>query len=186
MQAVVTEWRARRFRDFTGAEVDGRVPFTEPVINELIDRVVLPRAPSLRRLRVTVRPENRLDVFVLTRRVWLPGVTIPLEIEPDLVFTPDPTIRISIRRQGLVGEMAPLLGLVAERLPPGVRVQERLIDVNLAVLLPEGDPQLVLSWLKRARIETTTGTIWLEARLVVGDDGQPVMDRDTPLPNPTA
>jgi hypothetical protein len=161
-------WRASTFRDFTGARLELRVPLNEAVLNEVLERIVLPSARQLRSLTATIHPANVVELRVassLSR--WLPVLTVPLEIHPALVFTPTPILHIDIRRGSLVSELSPLAALWSSRLPRGVRLLDRRLEIHLAELVPQGDAQLPLAWLREGHISTNEGVIWLSLSLSV-------------------
>ena len=161
-------WRASTFRDFSGAQLELRVPLNEAVLNQLLEQLVLPRVSQLRGAAITVRAGNRIDVRVAASFArWLPPLTVPLDIHPDVIFAPGPIVRVDIRRGSLASEMSLLAGLFSSRLPRGVRLLDRRLEIHLAELAADGDARLVLGWLREGRISTHEGVLWLSLALSI-------------------
>jgi hypothetical protein len=165
----IERWRASGFRDFAGARFDFRVPLREPLLNAVLERYVLPRVPALRSITLRVGEQNRLDVTVETAKVrWLPPISIPFDIEPDLRLTPDVTSRLHIVGSGVVATLSPLLRFIT--LPPGVRLVDSVVEIDITRLLQPADAATLVAWLRNGRITTTGGTLWLDLRLALDDD----------------
>jgi hypothetical protein len=129
------QWRASQFRDFAGARLDVRVPCGEPLLNNLIERYVLPRVPALRSVRLHIREANLLVVLVESATLsWLPALTIPLEIEPELCSASGATARLHVRGSGLAAFLAPLMRYIS--LPAHVRVANKVVEIDIAGFLP--------------------------------------------------
>ena len=164
-------WRASQFRDFAGARLDFRVPCGEPLLNELIARYVLPRVPALRSVRLHVREANLLVVRVESATLsWLPALTIPLEIEPELCSASGATARLHIRGSGLAALLAPLTRYIS--LSPHVRVANKVVEIDIAGFLPAKDRPTLVAWLRNARVSTSGGALWLDVELAL--DGGPI------------
>jgi hypothetical protein len=160
----IQRWRANHFDDFVGATLDLRVPFREPVINQLLQDLLLPRAPALRSADVRIGEGNHLTVTVASARwLWLPPISVPLTIESDLLAAPSPALRLRVAGRGVAASLAPLLRFV--NLPAGVVVRDRLIEIDLLAFVPEPDRETIRTWLDGAHLSTTADTLWLEMRL---------------------
>lgn len=160
---------AANWADLQGAHVDVRFPLREPLINQAIQELVLPRVPALRRLSLAVRGQNQIDVTAASSGLsFLPALTVPLEIDPVVAFTPTPVVRMRVRRQGIAGALVPLLGLIAGALPRGVRLEDGgILLLDLVMLAGERDTLRVLPMLRAATIDTAPGVVWVSAQLRV-------------------
>ena len=162
------DWQAGGFQQFAGADVSFRVPFSEAVINSYIAADVLPRIARLRRLDVSVHADNRLTVVVaLTQPRWLPNLTLPLFLEPDVGPASDPCIRLRITGTGMAGTLAPFLSIWKDRLPPGIEVDGRVVDIRLAQAIQDPTVRLWLSRVRELRFSSVDGMLWVAGRVVV-------------------
>jgi hypothetical protein len=165
----IDRWRASQFRNFAGARLDIRVPLGEDLLNDFIERHLLPRVSSLRSVTLRLSDANRLAVRVESAKwPWLPPITIPLEIDPDLSAGPAPRARLHITGSGVAGTLAPLMRFVT--LPAAVRVANRIVEIDINSFLSPADAATLTEWLRDARVTTTAGTLWLEVRLALEDD----------------
>jgi hypothetical protein len=169
----IEQWRTSHFSVFAGAKLDFRVPLTERLINDYVTASVLPRVPALRSMRIRIDGDNRLTITAASSRLsWLPQVSVPVTIESDVVLNPTPVLRLQIAGTGLAGILAPLTRFV-KAWPQGVRVTDRLIELDFARFLPPLDAETLALWLRRARVTTTPGTLWIECLLSLPHDGRP-------------
>jgi hypothetical protein len=99
---------------------------------------------------------------------WLPPITIPLDIEPDLRLTSDVTARLHIVGSGVLATLSPLMRFIA--LPAGVRLVDSVVEIDITRLLQPADAAILVAWLRNGRITTTRGTLWLDVRLALDDD----------------
>ena len=63
--------------------------------------------------------------------------------------------------------MSLLAGLFSSRLPRGVRLLDRRLEIHLAELAADGDARLALGWLREGRISTHEGVLWLSLALSI-------------------
>jgi hypothetical protein len=159
----IDRWRASQFRDFAGARLDFRLPLGDRLLNDLVAERLLPRIPAVHSAIVRIEPDNRATITVEFARPWLPRLTVPLEIERNLLSSAEPVARLRISGSGVAGALAPLLRFVT--LPNGVRVANRLIDIHISNFLSPADAATLSECLREARITTTEGTLWLDLRL---------------------
>jgi hypothetical protein len=161
------DWVARqvpaRWPDLAGTRADVRLPLREPLVNEALEALVLPRVTALKRLSVAFLADQRVDVVAASRTFSiLPALTMTLDLDPDVAIDPTPRIRMRLRKGGL-GSM--LGSLAAGALPPGVTMTEGLIAVDLATLIGDRDTLGLLPAIRSARLETAPGLLWLLAEL---------------------
>ena len=172
LHAAIRDLLARQVQtggaDVRGATATLRVPLREHLLNELIADVVLPAYPSLRRLQVAIHPRNHLDVTAASSQfTFLPTITVRLEIDAEVQGAPTPVVRLRVRREGVSGIIAPMLSLLAQRAPAGVRLDGGLIEIHLADLLRDTPAGSYLRMLRAARLDTDAGVLWVTANVGV-------------------
>ncbi len=164
MREALAEWRARHFAVFAGASADITLPIPQAVVNQVIATEVLPRVPALGRLDVLIRPDNRLDVVVASGRFrWMPPLTVPLRVEPDVA--PGPRLRMQVHGGGLAALLAPWAARLGEGRVRGVTLDERRIEIDVLALLPPTDAQTLAIWFHSGAVHTDAGVLWISARL---------------------
>lgn len=158
-------WRSSTFRDFSGARLELRVPFTDAVLNQIAAVVAARHARYVRSVGIAVGPSNRIDVRVAPARPrWLPPTTVPLRLHPELEYNPGPTIVAEVV-SGLAGSAAQLAGTFGVPLPRGVVLSGRHLLVSLAELVPEGEARVFASWIRSGHFDTLPGVLWLTLQL---------------------
>jgi len=164
---LVERLRVDRFRELAGAEAFVKVPLPEAIVNAFVETAILPSVPALRALRVAFHEGNRVDVIVALPSRLLPAITVPLEIEPHVHMGPSPTVRLHLLQGGVAGLLGPLAGAWSDRLPRGVRIDQRVVEIDVRTLLAGRDPWGLLDLLQQARVTTTPSTLWVEVALGV-------------------
>jgi hypothetical protein len=169
----VERLRAERYQALAGTEAFVKLPLREALVNELLETAVLPALHRWRALRVAFYDDNLVDVVVTPSSRWLPSMTIPFEIEPHIAMLPSPTVRLHLRNSGILGRLGSLASVFSDRLPPGARFEDRVLEIDLATLLADKDGWHVLDLVRHAHMTTTRSTLWIEAALGVGSPQPP-------------
>jgi hypothetical protein len=165
---LLAHWRMTHFAAFAGATVEVRVPISQTLLDDVLAREVLPRVPALRRLEARILPDNRLELSVASARIaWLPTLTIPLAIEPEIA--PGPRVRLQIVGGGIAAQVAPFAGRFGDGRVKGLRIHERNIEVDLIEFLRPPDDRTVERWFDGGSVSTQRGVLWLSARLALSD-----------------
>ena len=166
---LLAHWRMTHFAAFAGATVDVRVPISQTLLDDVLAREVLPRVPALRRLEARILADNRLELAVASARIaWLPSLTIPLAIEPEIA--PGPRLRMQIVGGGIAAQVAPFAGRFGDGRVKGLRIHERDIEVDLAEFLRPPDSLTVERWFETGTVSTERGVLWLAVRLGLSDE----------------
>ena len=156
---ILEELRASRFRDLAGARVTATLPFSEPLLNNVI-AASLPRFGTIREMTVRPQPHDRVGVRVkLARPEFLPPIsaTLVIERQPELPQAPFLVFRIT-GLPGLLALAGPFLSL-GSKLPPEVRVEGDLLTVDLAALLGRHGYGEWLGYLERLRVTSEAGRL---------------------------
>lgn len=127
-----------------GSTATVRLVVDQSLINEFISANLIPRYPALSELRIRILPENQIEVFVRSTALFVPDVTVQLEIDPVAILDPRLAVRFRIRQQGFSKAVAWLLPAIAHKLPPFVRLSGETVVVDLGTLLEQWRPMLAL------------------------------------------
>jgi hypothetical protein len=160
--------------DLAGADARVRIPLREGVLNDFLREMVVAGNASLHELRVTIGSGNRLDVLVVSPKIPLAGrVTVACVLDPALIVSPSPAIRVEIVREGIAGYMAGMLPIAARFLPPEVTVSNGALTIDLGPQLAARGLSWVVPFIKEGAFETEAGLLWLTLHLHAGGPGAP-------------
>jgi hypothetical protein len=169
LQQFLTRQASTGAADLAGADARVRIPLREGVVNDFLREMVVPRNASLRELRVTIASGNRLDVLVVSPKIPLAGrVTIPCLLDPVMIVSPSPAIRVQIVREGLAGYLAALLPMLARFLPPGVTLDGGILTIDLGSQLAARGLSWIVPFIKEGAFETEAGLLSVTLHLRVG------------------
>lgn len=154
--------------DFADADARVRIPLREGVMNEFLREMVVEGNTSLRELRVSVAAGNRLDIHIASPKIPLSGrVMLPCLLDPTLVVSPSPAIRVQIVREGLAGYLAALLPMASRFLPPDITLTGGVLTIDLGPQLDARGLSWALPFIKAGSFDTESGLLWLTLHLHV-------------------
>ena len=154
--------------DLAGADVRLRIPLREPVVNEFLREMVVEGNTALQELRATVLAGNRLDIVIASLKIPLSSrVTLPCLLDPTLVVSPAPAVRVQIVREG-IGHLGVFLPMAARFLPPEVTLQDGVLTIDLGSRLASRGLSWVTPFIKAGSFDTESGLLWLTLHLHVG------------------
>jgi hypothetical protein len=154
---------AAGFEDLRGAEAAVTLPVSDRLLNEIIAEA-LPSSGRVRDVEVRAQTGNR---FAVRARIggasFLPplNLTVAIDRQPELPASPSLVLRLE--RGGLLSLAGPALRFF-DALPPGIRIQDDRIHVDLAQLLEARGLSGFLEHLEQLHIDTTEGTTILSVR----------------------
>lgn len=163
---ILDRLRASRLADLAGARASLTIPVPEPLLNELVTAAVPSSAP-VHDVAVQVRPGGRFRVTgKLTRAAFLPPIALTLEIErqPEL---PEGTL---VLRVGSLPGLVALAGAafsISAMLPPGLRLDDQRLFVDLRALLEQRGLGELWPHLDSLRVTTEEGRAIVEVTAVV-------------------
>jgi hypothetical protein len=153
--------RATNFGELAGTRVHATIPIAESLLNAFIRDTMPPNLP-VREVSVTPEDGNRLSVRVVPKAMFMPALTVKLDIEKQAEI---PTAPVLVLR---LATMPGLLGLAGaalpQVLPPGIRMQGEVILVDLLAMARHHGFEQVFGHLRQVRVTTERG------RLVIGLD----------------
>jgi hypothetical protein len=156
--------------DFAGADASVRIPLREGVVNEFLSEMVVKRNSSLTALSLTIKAGNRLDVYVASPKLPIWGeVTLPCTLDPMLIISPSPAVRVQIVSEGVAGYMiATVLPLVSRFLPPEVTLSAGVLTIDLGRQLASRGLAWAIPFIKSGSFKTESGVLWLTLDLHAG------------------
>lgn len=167
LAALFARQRDRGFADLTGAQAVVSLPVSDRLLNEILTET-LPSSAPVRDVQLTSRPGNRIGVrFKIGAAAFLPPVNLTLVIErqPDLPRSAVLGLRMEVG--GLLSLAGPALRFL-DALPPGIRVEQDRILVDLAKLLAERGFSEMLEYAEEIQVTTTSGAVVVGVRARVG------------------
>jgi hypothetical protein len=156
---VLRQQQATGFADFAGAHASATVPVSDRLATRLIADHLPPSAP-VRDVDLRASDGNVVTVALrLAKPAILPRFEIPIHIEqqPRLPEQPVFVFRVALPL-GLSAIAGPALR-VFELLPPGVRLQEGRLTVDLRALLQHYHVAEALDFVDRLELTTVDGAI---------------------------
>jgi hypothetical protein len=88
---------------------------------------------------------------------------VPLVVERRIA--PGLRLHLQVAGGGLVGTLASFVGDAAANRIPGVRMEGREIELDLAALLFPADVEAALRWFAEGEVVTEPGVLWVSVRL---------------------
>jgi hypothetical protein len=140
------------FEGLQGSTAGLRLVVDQALIDEFIAENLIPRYPALNDVRVAIAPDNQIAVRVRSKAIFVPDVTLHLEIGRAADVNPL-AIRFRIRKQGVSQVIAWVLPAIAHTLPPYVKLSGENVVVELATPLDQWRSMLPL--LERLEIHTS-------------------------------
>jgi len=164
---LLREQQAAGFADLAGARASATIPVSDRLATKLI-AARLPSSAAVRDIVLRARAGNTITVGLrLARPALLPRFEITVHIQQQPVLPESPTM---VFRVGLPRALAALAGpalRIFDVLPPGVRMHDDLVTVDLPTLLQQYDAAGALDYLERLELTTVDGALLvrIDARL---------------------
>jgi len=154
--------RAEWFAGLRGADIRGRLPIGETVLNALLQDAVR-QNEGLRRLSVTIQEGNILVVdATVTVLFFDKNVRLLLRIDPLVDFAVSPLMKVHIlESQGIPGFVLEFL-LNMLPFPESITIAPKLITINLKTALTRRKLDEFVPLLKRLALSTRRGCAALE------------------------
>ena len=161
MKMLVDQYKDRGFSDFRGLHIDARIPITERVLNEAVQKILVTGNDSVQHARITIRDQNTLEVELGVR--WGPlakTLRFDARVGKDIDFETTRKLTISLTGSGLpLGLLARIADSVIGVLPEGVRVVGKVIEVDIGTMLNDRGLGYLIPMVKLMRIETVPGEL---------------------------
>jgi hypothetical protein len=159
---LLQKQRAERFAGLRGADIRGRLPVSEAVLQPLLQDAVR-QNDGLRRLTVTIQEGNLLIVdATVTVLFFDKNVRLLLRIDPVVDFAVSPLMKVHIlESQGIPGFVLEfLLNLLP--FPESISIAPKLITINLKTALTRRKLDEYVPLVKRLALSTRRGCAAIE------------------------
>lgn len=169
--AILAAQLASRFTGLTGSDARATLRISDQLLNEGLV-AALPPDGVLRALTINAQNGNILGVAVTLRRpAFLPTLHARLAIERQPSFPDDPVLglRITGGSAGLLKFAGGMLG-TSIRLPPGVRLQDEVVLVDLRAAFAARGLSQLLDYATEVRVTAEDGAtiVQVSARVPSG------------------
>jgi hypothetical protein len=163
---ILLNQRAAGFPGFTGTHLAAFVPISANLLNELIAQALPPGAP-VSEVQIEPQPDNVLRLRLrITRASVIPPLTITLLIERQPQFPESPVLVLRLASSGLT-MLARAASRLFEALPPGLRIEDDLVLVDIAELLRQRGAIEWLQYVRELEITTAPGAVLVSIRASV-------------------
>jgi hypothetical protein len=155
--------QASGFEDIRGAEAGFTLPVSDKLLNELVAEW-MPRPGSVREIEVHPKADNRFAVRAKVGSAsFLPAVNLTAVIDRQAELPASPVLVLRLEMGGLLSLAGPALRFF-DALPPGIRIDNDRIYVDLAKLLETRGLLWIMDHLEHLHVGTTEGTLILSVR----------------------
>ena len=154
---------ASGFEDLRGAEAAVTLPVSDKLLDEIITET-LPASSKVKDIQVRAQAGNRFVVRAkLGSAPFLPplSITAAIDRQPELPASPVLVLRLELG--GLLSIAGPALRFF-DALPPGIRIENDRLHIDLAQLLAARGLSGFLDHLEQLNVQTTEGTTILSLR----------------------
>ncbi len=166
LEALFTRQRAGGFADLRGARANVTLPVSDRLLNEIISGALPPSAP-VRDVQVTSRSGNRIGVRLkIAAASFLPPINLTLAIERQPELPASPVLVLRMEMGGLLSMAGSALRFL-DALPPGIRVEDDRIFVDLATLLAEQGLAELLEYADQMNVTTVDGALVVALRVLI-------------------
>jgi hypothetical protein len=163
---ILEELRATRFADLQGARVSASIPISERLLNSLV-AASLPPGAVVRDVTLHPKAGNRISVRArIARADFLPPLTVTAEIERQPELPDGPLVLRVLSLPGLMALAGAAVSLTAA-LPPGVRLDEGRLFVDVRILLQRHGLDEWLALMESLRVTAEEGRLIADVTLRV-------------------
>lgn len=157
--------QSTNFDELAGTRIHATIPIADTLLNAFIRDTMPPNLP-VREVSISPGDGNRLSVRVVPKAMFMPALTVKLEIEkqPEIPSAPVLVLRLATM-PGLLGLAGAALPQV---LPPGVRMQGEVILVDLLAMARHHGFEDAFAHLRQLRVTTAPGRVLLTVDAGVG------------------
>ena len=163
---ILRQQQTAGFPAFSGAHVAAVIPVSAAFLNQLA-AWVLPSDTPVFDIDIDPQPDNALRIrFRIARAPVLPrlALTLLIERQPQLPDSPVLVLRLA---SSAVTILATAASRFFQVLPPGLRFDHDLLQVDLGELLRQRGAAQWLQYVRSIEVTTAPGTVLLSVRASV-------------------
>jgi hypothetical protein len=168
---ILLHQQAAGFPGFTGAHVAAFIPVSADLLNELIAQA-LPAGGHVSEVQVDPQAGNAVRVRVRIAVPLIPPLTVTLLIERQPRFPDSPVLVLRLASSRLT-VLARAASRFLEALPPGLRMEDDLVLIDIAELLRQRGAIAWLQHVQELEITTAPGAVLVSVRASVNGAAPP-------------
>jgi hypothetical protein len=169
--SILLHQQAAGFPGLTGAHLAAFLPISAGLLDEFIART-LPESAPVTDVQIEPQAGNTIRVRLrIARAPVIPPLTVTLLIERQPQFPDSPILVLRLASSGLT-VLARAANRFFEALPPGVRMENDLLLVDVAELLRQRGATDWLRYVQALEITTAPGALLVSVRASVLGRGE--------------
>jgi hypothetical protein len=154
------------FPDIRGTDATLTIPFSDRLVNETI-AAFLPANGKVREVTIASHDGNRFTARVRTGSIWIPPMSIELDIEKQPGLPDDPTLTLKLSHSSKFVALAASTLPALVKLPPGITVIGDRIRIDIRRLLAERGVDAWLAYVSELRIGTRQDAVLVYVRAAI-------------------
>lgn len=163
LRRLLERERARGFPGLAGARLSATVPLPGEWINALLRQKP---PPGVREIAIALQAENRGVLLVTPELALARRWEVPFRIAPEPAVPARPVLTLHLEPSGLAAAALPILAVKLNR-EPGITLNGRTLQCNLAELPPIRAAGDLLPLFQRLALHTTPGCLSIELEIAV-------------------
>lgn len=166
IQRIIETQLRNGFPDIRGADATLTIPISDRLVNESI-AAFLPPDGKVREVTIQSHDGNRFTARVRTGSIWIPPMSIELEIEKQPTLPEDPTVTLRLSHSSKFVALAASTLPALVKLPPGITIIGNQIRIDIRRVMAERGLDAWLTYLSELRIGTREATVLVHVRAVI-------------------
>ena len=160
---IIKKQRREQFAGLRGADVRGRLPVRETLLQPILKEAVRGSNGKLERLQITILESNRFTLEATVAILFFQrNIRLLLQIDPVVDFAVSPLVKIHIlESQGIPGFVLQFL-LTLLPFPESIAVLPNLITINLKTALTRRKLDEFVPLMKRFALSTQRGVALID------------------------
>jgi hypothetical protein len=164
--ALLERLQASKFQDLAGAEITLALPVGERLLNDAAAQWMPPSSP-VRELQIHPQAGNRIAVRArIGTSPFMPALNVTLVVEKQPEWPASPVLVFRLEMGGLMALAGPAIRFL-DALPPGVRLENDRLFVDLARIAHDRGFGDYLQYVDALNVATAEGALILAIRAAV-------------------
>ena len=165
---IIQKQRREQFAGLRGADIRGRLPIRETLLQPLLKEAVRGSSGKLGRLQITILASNRFTIDATVAILFFHrNIRLQLQVDPMVDFAVSPLVKIHIlESQGIPGFVLQFL-LNLMPFPESIEILPKLITINLRTALIRRNLNEFVPLMKRLTLSTQHGIAFVDFQIGV-------------------